>query len=188
MAYDDNINVKGNDGTKKGVRIDAVDDNGTKRLTVDAKISSVSGGVVPTWSTSLRYEDINASVGGVARDTAIGGTYVDIYNQTGSGDFVGFLVTMENTFDDWDIKLIVDSTTIFELCTADIAGGLLYGYDGGGDDSLIPHLGISNHSNTLRWKGPSGYPMKYTSSIQIQMRYTKAGTKKFKAGLLLRTT
>lgn len=149
-----------------------------------------SVGPVPALSANLRYEDMNPSVGGVARDTSIGGSFTDIYSVTGAGLFFGFLLTCENMFDDWLVRLIIDGSEIFDssgISTKDIEKSDLYGYDKGGDDDMAKHIGFTINDDTLRFEGPMDYPIAYTSSVVIKIKYNKSGSKKFKAGLALRT-
>ena len=146
------------------------------------------GGPISAWpASSLRYEDMNVSTGGVARDASIGGTFTDVYNQTGSGLLVGFVLTLENAFDEWEVRLTIDDTNvIFLLDTSDITNNNVYDFDNNDADSY-PYLGINANDKTLRWRGPLGFPVTYDSRIRIEVRYVKGGNKKFKAGLVTRT-
>jgi hypothetical protein len=156
------------------------------RLKVDAQISSAPGGIL-SWDTNVRYEDMNSGAGGIARDTAVGGTYVDIYNQTGSGFVMGYLVTLEGAFDIWDLRLSIDGDFIYEVNTKDLNDPSIYGFDKGGSDDLQTVLGFSVHNTTIRWTPPLKNPISYNSSIRLEARYTKGGSKKFRAGLIVRT-
>jgi len=147
-----------------------------------------TGGPLGSWTSNVRYIDMGPTVGGVSRGTNIGGTFTDVYDETGSGLLIGFLVTLENAFDIWEIRLVIDSTdTIFTINTEDLEKNNLYGYDKGGDNELATFLGFNIHDNTIRWNGPLDFPLTYSSRIQVQARYTKGGSKKFRAGLLART-
>jgi len=173
------LRLKGaTDGTSIG--------NTGDRLKVDAQITSSAGGIL-SWDTDVRYEDLNTSVGGIARGTSVGSSFTDVYNQTGSGYLTGFLITLESAFDKWEIRLTVDSNVIFTINTDDIENANIYGFDKGGDDDLRTVLGFSIHSNTLRWTPPLKNPVSYATSIQLEIRYVKGGSKKFRAGLLART-
>ena len=152
-------------------------------------LSPGSGGSVGSWSTNVRYEDMNASTGGVARGTSIGSTYTSVYSRTGEGLLIGFVLTLENTFDEWQVRLTVDGTEIiFEVNTKDLIDNNTYGYDaGGGDDELTTFLGFNVHDKTFRWQGPLNIPVSYSSSVKVEVRYIKGGSKAFRGGLVART-
>ncbi len=149
-----------------------------------------SVGPVPSLSPNLRYEDLNASVGGIARGTGVGGGFTNVYDVSGQGLFFGFILTLESAFDDWSIGLTIDSNDILGsggISTKDLEGSELYAYDKGSDDDLAHHLSFNIHNDTIRFEGPMAYPISYATDIQIKIKFNLAGTKLFKAGLALRT-
>lgn len=152
-------------------------------LCVDsATIPAGAIGPVPAISPTFKYEDMNASVGGVARDTAILTTFTNLYSVLGSGLFFGFLVTLE-TFADWTIRFTIDGNQNFfgtaGVPMTDITGGNLYNYADAGP--LV--LGLRRDSNTLFFQ--LDYPVAYATSIVIQGK--TAGSKRFRAGFAIRS-
>jgi len=181
----DDIRVKGDDGTSEGTPISAVTDGSLKRLAVDAKVTGTQSTGSITGS-KLIYEEMNATHGGVARDAQINGTWTDVYSKTaGPGLLIGFRVTLEDETK-WEIRLIIDGVEVMGangLYTGDIWDGNIWDYK---DNQSRNHLGIDVHGSTLSWRGPMQIPVTYSSSVVVKMRYTN-GSKKFKAGLLMRT-
>ena len=148
-----------------------------------------SVGPVPALNPNLTFEDLNPSVGGVNRGTNIGSSFTDVYSVTGQGLFFGFLLTLENMEDEWFIRLLVDENEIFGgagISTKDLEKNDRYGYDKGGDDDGPFMLGFDIHDKTVRWQSIMNYPIAYASSVEIKIRY-KSSSKKFKAGLAVRT-
>lgn len=141
---------------------------------------------IPAWPSNLVYEDMNVSTGGVARNTNIGNTFTDVYNQTGSGLLLGFVLTLDSAFDEWEIRLIVDSNTVFDINTKDLENDNVYGYEKSHNGDPIV-LGFSTKDKTIRWQSPLNTPMSYDTDIVLEVRYIKGGSKKFKAGFFSRT-
>ena len=136
-------------------------------------------------ASNLRYEDIGPSTGGLARGTAVGGTFTTLYNVSGSGNFFGFLLNLENV-DDWVLRLIIDGTDVFNgssgLDLDDVKNN--YDYEATNDAPLF-HLGLGRiKNNVFRYEGRNGIPLRYSSSIEIKA--TGSG-KKFEYGLAVRT-
>lgn len=161
------------------------DVNGFKR--VRAEVVFPSGNVIPTVGTDLKYEEMNATFGGVARNTNIGSTFTTIYEQTGEGILIGFLITLESiTASEWFIKLEVDNTLVFELSIIDLIDKDIFGFDEDTTKNIPEWLGIDIRDNTFRYEGPNDLPLSYNNNIKIQIRKTN-GDKRFRAGLLSRT-
>jgi len=147
-----------------------------------------SGGP-PAYSKKLRYRDMNAGTGGVARDTAIGSTFTDIFSRSGSGLVIGFLATLEKLGgpDEWFIRLVIDSEDIFGasgISTEDMRKKMIYGYFKGAsahDDHGFMGLNIED-KDTFRWNGPLDYPITYLTSFVVKVKIA-SGTGKFLAGL-----
>ena len=169
------IKIKGaTDGTKIG--------NVGDKLKTTAEITQTPGSV-PSISNNIIYNDMNVSNGGVARDTFISTNWINIYNYSGSGIFLGFLVTLQNIWanDGWYIRLIIDSKEIFEFNgfhLYDVDKDVIYGFD---NSIYVPALGISVYKNTFRWTSPK-FPIVYTSNITIKVKKNN-GDSKFLAGL-----
>ncbi len=188
----DNTYIKGQTGVDGsgdpiGENITSSDDGDKHRLHVDAKISGGDIGAIPTIDNRLQYDDMNTSSGGVSRKTSIGSSFTTVYEYDGSGLFMGFVVNMESSEKDWYIRLIVDGVDVFidsgGILTKDLFDDKLYDYEPGGNTGSFPHVGfaVTDHG-AIRWKGPSDFPMTFSSSVEIQLRKT-SGSKKFYAGL-----
>ena len=169
------IRIEGNsDGTKIG--------NVADRLKVDAYVTDT----LPPFldPAKFSYIDMNASSGGIARETGVGGTFTDVYSYMGSGVFYGFLVTLEDSAK-WYIRLIADSTyyPLFGttgLYTGDVSGANLYDINDNAH-AMAESLGISSHDNTFNLM--THFPLKFNTKIQIQIKHLDA-TKKFRAGFV----
>lgn len=133
----------------------------------------------------LRLEDMNASSGGVARDTAITSTtiYTDIYSYTGAGHLFSFLVTLEGNLlgaDPFNVRLIVDGVSVFELSTLDVATSSLWNL---GADLAEMSMGISVVNNTFRFH-TGNVPLYFSSSLSISIKKVSGGSKRFRAGMI----
>jgi hypothetical protein len=145
--------------------------------------------IVRSWTNKLRYVDMNASSGGIARGSAVTTTWTDVYSYTGSGLLAGFILNIE-TFSDWKVRLIVDSTEeIFDtngITSNDMATDSIYDVDDVSDVNQA-FLGLSKGSHDrIVFTAPTQMPIKYTSKIEIKLaRLTGAPSKKFQAGLVV---
>jgi hypothetical protein len=157
---------------------------------INANIVGGPTGGINTVGSTLRYDDMNATNGGVARNTTVNNTtYTTVYNYTGSGIIFNWVLNLENA-NNWRIKFIVDGVNIFPspfLSTADMASDIAYDleYD---SDSISPLLvGLSHEEiERITWSCPSGFPVRFNSSVQIQViRITTTG--RFRAGLITLT-
>lgn len=165
------------------------------RLKVDATVSVTSAGI-PSWSKKLRYIDMNATTGGVARGTSItvASGWVDVFNYTGSGSLVSLVLNLEGT-SDWRVRVQVDGEDLFGstgILTNDLTSDTLYDLDGSGK-SAEEGLGFSHgvfigSHNTFHWRGPMENPVAYASSVVVEVaRNTGAAAKNFRAGLIVLT-
>lgn len=132
----------------------------------------------------LRYEDIGSSYGGVSRGSSVSNSgWTTLYNQSGSGKLIGFLLGLESA-KEWRIRLRIDGTDVFEGSTGldleDFEDGDIYGYK---DFTTAMHLGFSFEDKIFRYETPRGVG-KYSSSIEIR---AKGAGKKFQGGLMVRT-
>ena len=174
----------GTDGTQIG--------NVGDRFKVDAAVSSGSGGVVSIDET-LTYQDMNASTGGVARNTVFnaGGAFQQIYSYTGSGKIFGILVSLENLIADatkyWQLRLQVDTVEVFIDSNGfnlnDFGTAVLYGWNES-ITTLAPEWGgISLVQNAFRWRALHNLPMAFTSSFKVFAKHN-GDNRKFLAGLV----
>ena len=154
------------------------------RLKVDAAISFAGGSSFPHFNSPFQYDDMNASNGGVARDTQIGTTFTNIYSYTGSGYLLGFSVTNEDK-KEWYIQLNIDGTDLFigstGLYTKDLDDHNKYGFDFDDDDNIFPVLGFSLKHDTVFFHPQ--HPIRFATSITIKQHHTSSN-KKFRAGLV----
>lgn len=181
-------------GNTGGLLADIVNQSGQNRLQVGTTITGISGGISASYSSKLRYLDMNVSNGGVARATSItNSTWVDVFSYTGSGLLTNFLINIEEG-NNWRIRLLVDSEEVFEstgLLTTDLSGDSVYDLDPSGksidENAGLYGLFLGAH-DAFRWSGPLGIPVKYNSSVVIKVkREAGASTKKFQAGLVILT-
>lgn len=152
------------------------------RLKVDTLPSSNTS-TVPSWSKKLRYDDMNASTGGVARGTSIAtsANWTTVYSYSGSGFLAGWILNME-TFTGWEFQMVVDGEVLFQMIDTDITGDTIYDFDDFADDML----GITKGSHDrLIYHPPMNSPIYYATSVQIKIRRPTAGAKKFQAGLII---
>jgi hypothetical protein len=140
-----------------------------------------------SWGSKLRYIDMNASNGGVARASAITTTWTDIFSYSGSGYVAGFIVNVE-TFTLWKFRLIIDGEEIFDsngITSDDITTDTLYDLDDVTDVNQAA-IGISKGSHDrFVFSAPLGQVIKYTSSVTIKLARVSGGSKKFQAGLII---
>lgn len=161
------------------------------RIKVDTVVTPTSGSV-PSVNSKIRYEDMNATTGGVARETLVGGTFTQIYSHTGSGLLLGTVVNLENK-DKWYVRIVVDGEEIFGasgIFTGDLVSNDAYDLDDGGSplSASEGRLGISmEEHDRFVWTATLNFPIRYTSSLKIYIRRSDASSKKFKAGLVILT-
>ena len=187
----DDVKVKGeHPSNEDGIVIDAViDGEGTKRLAVNANLKAPVESSIDYWGSNMCYEDMNVSTGGIARRTTVGSTWTRVYRYLGSGQLIGFLVTLDDA-DSWAIRLVVDGNEIFcganGILTEDLAETNLYGFQfsTSANASRLHFLGLDLGDKTIRWEGPMDYPMKYSSSVEIYIKRDSSLSKKFLAGLV----
>lgn len=190
---DFNINYRSAANTALGMKLEGATNN-TKignvgdRLKTETSISSLSSGIMPTLSNNLRYDDMNVSNGGVARNTSITtAAYVTLHTYSGSGLLFGFTITFEGNLiggDPFYIKFIVDSITVFEINTADLDVAI-WALEDPNDDRF---LGISMVGDkTFRFNVPENLSIKYNSNVTIQAKKVSGSSKQFRGGLVTLT-
>ncbi len=149
------------------------------RFITDVNATVVGGSPGPAiFSKKLRYEDMNVSNGGVARDTAVGVTFEDMFSYSGSGILLGFMIHCQ-TLQDWTFKLTVDGDDIFgsnDLIMADFINTGIYGFG----DLDPPWNGMSRSSNIFQYMSATNVGIAYATNITIQAK--NPGGKQFKAG------
>ena len=151
-------------------------------------------GPIPSVSASLIYEDMNVSTGGVARDTNIGSTFTTIYDHSGSGLMFGFNLSLEDPDEQWYLRLIIDGNDIFigssGIYLPDMYEHTIYSLSiDASNDNVMPFCGLlilNGSDGNIRWTAPNGYPVSFTSSIEIQVR-KEGDTDAFYAGLVCRS-
>lgn len=173
-----------------GVNFSDISQVTEQRLWVDAKITAFPAGSIQSWSSKLKYLDMNASNGGVARLTPITNTtWVNVFSYSGSGYLSGFLLNVE-TFPLWRFRIIVDGSDIMidsnGMLTDNMTDDNIYDLDVDLDVSQTS-VGMSKGSHDrILFNPPLGTPIYFQTSIQIQLkRDTGAGNKKFQAGLII---
>lgn len=160
------------------------------RLKVDANIT---GTISPQFTTNkLRYVDMNASSGGVARGTSVAGnsTWVSVFSYTGSGYLLGFCMNLATATTGWQIRLVIDTTEeVFGatgLLTSEV--DTLYTYTIGTSNTPRAGAGLGTTTSMFYWSSPLDSPIKYNSKVQVfVMRATGQIAKTFNAGLLTLT-
>lgn len=164
------------------------------RLKVDALVSSISGGLVLTTSKKLRYDDMNASNGGVARGTLIvdAAASTTVYSYSGSGLVAGFYVNLEasaSSSHKWQINFLVDGDEVFNssgIVTTDLIDQTVYDLNTAGarEPAL---LGIEMVGNGVSFSTSPFFPIKYDSSVVIKVKKVSGGSRNFNAGLVILT-
>lgn len=178
------------DSDDSSIKANVINSYGKKRLCVDT-VSTSAGALIPTLTSKLRYLDMNASNGGVARGTVVtNSAWVTVYSFTGSGIIHGWDVNIE-TKDSWQIRFVVDGEEVFGtngIYTADMVGDTLWDLDSQPENIIENYSGLGIHfgaHDKILW-GFDGIPMKFNSSAKIMIkRTTAAPSKKFHAGLMV---
>lgn len=178
MDTTDSAGVRGGtDGTIIG--------NSGDRMKVDA-IFSTNTTQVQFWSNKLRYVDMNAGTGGVARGTSIpnSASWTTLYSYSGTGYIAGLIVNVETFATGWEFKLVVDGDEIYSLLDTNLAGDAIYDVDDVTDVNQS-NLGISKGSHErFVFSSPLNKAIRYNTNVTVQLR-RQAGAKKFQAGLIV---
>jgi hypothetical protein len=154
------------------------------RLKVDVVLSPSSN--LPAWGSTMTYADMNAGTGGIARGASVAqsATWTTIYTYTGSGYVAGMLINVE-IFTAWEFRLLVDAVEIFSLLSNDLTSDTIYDVDDVTDVNTA-FLGISKGSHDkFTWHTPLETPLRYNTSVTVQVRRQTGGSKKFQAGLII---
>lgn len=177
------------DGSDSTIKAKVKDVLGTNRLCVDSVVSNQSG-MINFLTSKLRYVDMNANSGGIARSTVVGSiSWATVFNYTGSGFVHGFNLNIE-TKDKWLVRFIVDGEEIFDpngLSTTDLITDTVYDMD---NNDIEDYTGLNLHFGThdkLLW-GFDALALRFNSSVQLLIkRDIGAALKKFHAGLIVIT-
>jgi hypothetical protein len=197
MGVNDRNNVDDYDNAQIVIR-DAVSNaygakvDSNNRLWVQSQSSLVPTGI-NACNSKLRYVDMNASNGGVARGTTITSAWTDVFSFLGNGYLFWSIINLE-TSSDWEIRIIIDSEELFGssgITTNDIISNSVYDLDTSGKTAgdIDSDIGIALGDNDrIIWHGPSGMPVYFASSVVVKIkRRTGASNKKFNAGLICLT-
>lgn len=148
---------------------------------------------VSALNSKLRYLDMNATNGGVARNTIIDSNWTNVFSYTGNGYFLFFLCNFE-TSTDWEIRFLIDGEEIFfpnGFLGNDLQDDAIYDQDpsGKGASDIDGDIGVfwGTH-DVFSFHAPMGLPIYYASSVVVKVRRTPTkATKKFRAGLIALT-
>lgn len=140
----------------------------------------------------VNYLDMNASNGGVARDTLVFNTaWVTVFSYTGSGLILGWTVSTESNGSDWLFRFVVDGLEVFGAAgmkTEDITDHALYGLGRNYMDMAAGGIGMNLKTSPLYWQAPLNIPLCYKQNLSILIRRAPTKSeKKFKAGLMVIT-
>ena len=149
------------------------------RLKVEASFKSLD-------ANCIAFLDMNASNGGVARDSNIGTTFTNIFSYSGgAGTLFGFITTFEtNGLETWFVRIFADGLHYPFFSTNGLLSGDLNGqnlYDLSDNSNDLPALGISRYRNRIIVNLGEG--IAFNSSIQIQTR-NSAGNRRWRAGFV----
>jgi len=159
------------------------------------KVTMVSGNGsfngIQTISKKLRYVDMNAGNGGVARGTVLTTAETNVFLYNGTGIVFWFLLNVKSAKDDWLFKFYVDNETIFDttgLLSNDLKDNGVYDLDHNHDEEAAL-LGLRfGKREKLIWMGPGGYGIAYNSSVRITVaRISGKPNKAFTGGLVALT-
>lgn len=151
------------------------------RLKVDAQVTSSNTAFDASKNSFI---DLNASVGGVARNTIIPATFTNVYSYTGSGVFYGFLVGTEN-LQDFFARVVVDGVYYPFFGTAglslgDVDSNALYNIREFSAQGNEP-FDMAYRNNNFYWFCSCGFG--FNTSITLQLR-SVGGNRRFRAGFV----
>jgi len=155
--------------------VNAADVTDENRLKVDAIIPPQS------YVSDLKFEEMNASTGGISRNSILPSSFTNIYSYSGSGLFFGFHANFEDEDKTW-VSVSVDGEQILLGVNGIKLGDLK-------DNNILDiqdigtytdFCGLAMHHKSLRicFK----VPMRFESSVVIQARH-EDGNKRFRAGI-----
>lgn len=167
----------------------AVTDDGTLPITL-----APGGTIVPTLGTALSYDDMNASNGGIPRETSVTagspGNWVQLYTYSGSGLLMGFLTTLQNlngtASNYWQIRLVIDGNDLFGsagISMRDMSHNQTYNWNTGSTPSPT-WGGLNLVQDTFRWDAPNNLPVTFESSVTIYIRRIGSADRDWRAGIV----
>lgn len=183
LAYQTNHNNFLGTQYLKGATDNTLIGNSTDRLKVD------TGNFLPP---ALSYDDMNVANGGIARQTAVTtGSTVTLYSYSGTGVIFGFILNLQALTGGtgWQIDLLLDGTHVFGatgINTIDLNSNTIYDIGSIATD-LQSSIGFAIIDKRMQWIVPNNGLIKFTTSIQLQVKNNGAGgaSQKFQAGLML---
>lgn len=178
------------DSDDTSIKANVINSYGKRRLCVDT-VSTSAGALIPTLTSRLRYLDMNAANGGIARGTVVtNASWSTVYSYTGSGIIHGWNLNIE-TKDSWQVRFVVDEEEVFNtngIFTDDMISDVAWDLDSYVDDKNEDYSGLGIHfgiHEKIMW-GFDGIPLRFNSSAKIMIRrITNASNKKFNAGLIV---
>lgn len=194
-SFDNTVVVleDGQYGNRKKVAV-TTKATGENAAHVIADLKATSDGSIPTVGKYLRYVDLNASVGGIARGSNVtNAAWTRVYSYTGSGLIFSMVLNVEDK-KNWLVRMVVDGEEIFSssgFATSDLVGDTAYDLDDAGSPLSTSEgnigLSLEEHDRFI-WVCPNSFPIRYDSSVVLYLRRAPAAaTKKFNAGLLVTT-
>jgi len=164
--------------------------NVTDRLKVDTGLTGPSGSLTLATSKKLRYVDMNATTGGVARGTILTTTETTLFEYIGTGLVFAFLVNLEEK-KDWIIRFKIDGEAIFTssgLLVSDLESNRAYDLDHNHDEEAeLVGIRLGKHTKFI-WSGPLEFPIRYDQSVKITIqRVSGKPNKKFTGGFIILT-
>lgn len=178
-------------GSSDGTTIGNVGD----RLKVDASVV-LAGGATQSYTSKLRYDDMNTSTGTLARGASvtIASGWNKVYGYSGSGALIGCVISLE-TKDDWQVRIVIDGEELFGtgtgngILSTDLTADAIYDTDPSGKSipELDQDLGIFwGQHDRFMWCGPILIPVSFNSSVDVYVRRAVgSSTKKFQAGYVV---
>lgn len=148
--------------------------------------------IVPTLGTALRYDDMNAGTGGIARGTSITAAsgWNKVYEYSGTGLLMGVKQTLEDlTGTDtnyWRVRFVIDGSEIFGasgISCRDMTASSLYNWNTGTTPSPT-WAGLNIVQDTITWDSPNNLPVTFTSNVKVYVRRQGTTTKVWRAGLV----
>lgn len=137
-----------------GVETNAVNANSDGRLLVDADLNS--GQLVPTITNKFRIR-LNTT------NVTVGATYVTLFSRSGTGLFFGFQAAFNSA--NVDIRLTIDSGTVFEINLNDIKQ---FHFNDTGDTRMQLGGFLTTNSNTLDFSSKFAIP--YDSNVVVEAK------------------
>lgn len=141
-------------------------------------------------SKYLRYDDMNAATGGIARGTAISpNTTAALYSHSGKGQLYGFLLNLEDfqsTSKNWKIELLVDAQAVFSFDTKDFVSVAAYDLKRQTTFREASILGLEVTESAFTFNSPR-HPLRYAQNVLVRVTRTLGAAAKFQAGFIALT-